>query len=40
VLETTGASSGMRNKIRDALQQFCYVRTGRRPLILPLVIEI
>jgi ribonuclease J len=40
VLETTGASSGMRNKIRDALQQYCYVRTGRRPLILPLVIEI
>jgi ribonuclease J len=40
VLDTTGASSGVRNKIRDALQQYCYVRTGRRPLVLPLVIEI
>ena len=40
VLDSAGASSGVRNKIRDALQQYCHVRTGRRPLILPLVIEI
>jgi ribonuclease J len=40
VLESAGASSAVRNKIREALQQYCYVRTGRRPLVLPLVIEI
>jgi ribonuclease J len=40
VLTVSGASSGVRNKIRDALQQYCYARTGRRPLILPLVIEV
>ncbi len=40
VLDSAGATSGARNKIRDALQQYCHARTGRRPLILPLVIEI
>jgi mRNA degradation ribonuclease J1/J2 len=29
-----------RNKIKDALSQYCYNRTGRRPLIFPLVVEI
>ena len=40
VLETRGAGSGVRSRIRDALQQYCYVRTGRRPLVLPLVLEV
>lgn len=40
VLRTPGASSSARNKIKDVLSQYCYNRTGRRPLILPLVFEI
>jgi ribonuclease J len=40
VLESPGAVSGIRNKIRDELQRYCYARTGRRPLILPLVLEV
>jgi mRNA degradation ribonuclease J1/J2 len=35
-----GAASAARNKIKDALSQYCYNRTGRRPLIFPLVFEI
>jgi ribonuclease J len=40
ILETPAAASGIRNKIRDELQRYCYARTGRRPLILPLVLEV
>lgn len=40
VLRTPGAASSARNKIKDALSQYCYNRTGRRPLILPLVLEV
>jgi ribonuclease J len=40
LLDTPGTASGLRNKIRDTLQQYCYTRTGRRPLVLPLVIEV
>ncbi len=35
-----GAASSTRNKIKDALSKYCYNRTGRRPLIFPLVIEV
>lgn len=35
-----GAASSTRNKIKDALSKYCYNRTGRRPLIFPLVLEI
>ena len=35
-----GAASSIRNKIKDVLSQYCYNRTGRRPLILPLVLEV
>jgi ribonuclease J len=40
LLKSPGATSGIRNKIRDELQRYCYARTGRRPLILPFVIEV
>jgi ribonuclease J len=40
LLKSPGAASGIRNKIRDELQRYCYARTGRRPLILPLVLEV
>ncbi|OIO99127.1 MAG: ribonuclease J [Anaerolineae bacterium CG2_30_64_16] len=40
VLESPGAASGVRNRIKDALRQYCYAQTGRRPLILPLVLEV
>jgi ribonuclease J len=40
ILKTPGAASGIRNKIRDELQRYCHARTGRRPLILPLVLEV
>lgn len=40
VLRMPGAASAARNKIKDALSQYCYHRTGRRPLILPLVLEV
>jgi ribonuclease J len=40
VLETPASPASVRNKIRDVLRQYCYARTGRRPLILPLVIEV
>lgn len=40
VLRMPGAASAMRNKIKDVLSQYCYQRTGRRPLILPLVLEV
>ncbi len=40
VLRMPGAASSARNKIKDTLSQFCYNRTGRRPLILPLVLEV
>jgi ribonuclease J len=40
LLKSPGAASGIRNKIRDELQRYCYARTGRRPLILPFVIEV
>jgi ribonuclease J len=35
-----GAASSTRNKIKDVLSQYCYNRTGRRPLIFPLVLEV
>jgi ribonuclease J len=40
VLRMPGAASSTRNKIKDVLSQYCYNRTGRRPLILPLVLEV
>jgi ribonuclease J len=40
LLESPAAASGIRNKIRDELQRYCYARTGRRPLVLPLVLEV
>jgi len=40
VLRTQSAGPAMRGRIRDALQQYCYVRTGRRPLVLPLILEV
>jgi len=40
VLRMPGAASSARNKIKDVLSQYCYNRTGRRPLILPLVLEV
>jgi ribonuclease J len=40
LLESPVALSGIRNKIRDELQRYCYARTGRRPLILPLILEV
>ena len=40
VLRMPGAASSARNKIKDALSQYCYNRTGRRPLVLPLVLEV
>jgi ribonuclease J len=40
VLKLPGAASGVRNRVKDALQQYCYLRTGRRPLVLPLVLEV
>jgi ribonuclease J len=40
VLKLPGAASGVRNRVKDALQQYCYLRTGRRPLVLPLVLVV
>ena len=40
VLKMPGAASSARNKIKDVLSQYCYNRTGRRPLVLPLVLEV
>ncbi len=40
VLKLPGAASSARNKIKDVLSQYCYNRTGRRPLVLPLVLEV
>ncbi len=40
VLRAPGAASSARNKIKDVLSQYCYNRTGRRPLVLPLVLEV
>ncbi len=40
VLRVPGAASSARNKIKDVLSQYCYNRTGRRPLVLPLVLEV
>ncbi len=40
VLKVPASGSSIRNKIKDALSQYCYARTGRRPLILPLVLDV
>jgi ribonuclease J len=40
LLKTPATGSSVRNKIKDTLSQYCYQRTGRRPLILPLVVEV
>jgi ribonuclease J len=40
VLKTPASGSSIRNKIKDTLSQYCYSRTGRRPLILPLVLDV
>lgn len=40
VLRMPATGSTIRNKIKDVLSQYCYARTGRRPLILPLVIDV
>jgi ribonuclease J len=39
-LRLGGAASSARNKIKETLGQYCFQRTGRRPLILPLVFEV
>ena len=40
VLKVPATGSSIRNKIKDVLSQYCYTRTGRRPLILPLVLDV
>ena len=40
VLKMPATGSSIRNKIKDVLSQYCYSRTGRRPLILPLVLDV
>jgi ribonuclease J len=40
VLKVPATGSSIRNKIKDVLSQYCYSRTGRRPLILPLVLDV
>ncbi len=40
VLKMPATASSIRNKIKEALSQYCYARTGRRPLILPLVLDV
>lgn len=40
VLKIPATGSSIRNKIKDVLSQYCYARTGRRPLILPLVLDV
>ena len=39
-LEQVGPRSTVSAKIKDALGEFCYQQTGRRPVILPVVMEI
>jgi len=39
-LEQVGPRSAVSAKIKDALGEFCYQQTGRRPVILPVVMEI
>jgi ribonuclease J len=39
-LEPVGPRSVVSAKIKDALGEFCYQRTGRRPVILPVVMEV
>jgi ribonuclease J len=38
--ETRGEAAAVRAAVRDALAQFLYGKTGRRPMILPLVVEV
>ena len=40
VLKIPATGSSIRNKIKDVLSQYCHTRTGRRPLILPLVLDV
>jgi len=40
VLKMPATGSSIRNKIKEVLSQYCYARTGRRPLILPLVLDV
>jgi ribonuclease J len=40
VLRLPATGSSIRNKIKDVLSQYCYTHTGRRPLILPLVLDV
>jgi len=39
-LEPIGQRSAVSRKIRDALGDLCYKQTGRRPLIIPVVMEV
>jgi ribonuclease J len=39
-LEHVGPRSAVSAKIKDALGEFCYQQTGRRPVILPVVMEL
>lgn len=39
-LEHVGPRSAVSAKIKDALGEFCYQQTGRRPVILPVVMEV
>jgi ribonuclease J len=39
-VEESGKRSGLQGRLRDALGQFLYQRTKRRPLIIPIVLEV
>ena len=40
VMNHGGPHAAVGNKIKDILSEFCYQRTRRRPMILPLVVEV
>lgn len=40
VMDHGGPRAAVANKIKDVLSEFCYQRTHRRPMVLPLVVEV
>jgi ribonuclease J len=40
LMDHGGPRAAVSNKIKDALGEFCYKQTRRRPMILPLVVEV